>query len=286
MAKQYNQLDRTQERYDEERERYGHPRRRDDFETLRRYGGRPRSSEPEAYGPDYGFSRQRGEAGAEEAESMAGQRSPLGPYAGRGPRHYRRTDERIAEEICDRLMLDTQIDPSEIEIEVAAGEVSLTGTVEDRRAKRRAERLAETVVGVRDVHNRLRIEARESENAGEYTYPGRAPDQSKSTYMADQATGYDPRLDVYQEPENFSEYRPDPTGPYRGRGPKGYQRSSERLAEEINDRLTQHGRVNAENIEVEVNATQVTLKGSVGSPEERRIADDIALSLSGVTQVI
>lgn len=95
-------------------------------------------------------------------------------------------------------------------------------------------------------------------------------------------------LDAYQEPENFSEYRyrPDPTGLFRSRGPKGYQRSSERLADEINDRLTQHGRVNAKNIEVEVNATQVTLKGSVGSPEERRIADKIALSLSEVTQVI
>ncbi len=46
---------------------------------------------------------------------------------------------------------------------VSDGEVTLSGTVDDRWQKRLAERVAETVWGVRDVHNRLRISRHPSE---------------------------------------------------------------------------------------------------------------------------
>ena len=38
-------------------------------------------------------------------------------------------------------------------------EVTLTGTVPDRRTKRLVERVAESVRGVADVHNQLRLKA-------------------------------------------------------------------------------------------------------------------------------
>ncbi len=78
-------------------------------------------------------------------------------YAGRGPRGYQRRDERILEDVCDRLCDDARVDASEIDVRVADGEVILSGTVEDRWQKRLAERVAESVWGVRDVHNQLRI---------------------------------------------------------------------------------------------------------------------------------
>ena len=37
------------------------------------------------------------------------------------------------------------------------GEVTLEGTVETRRQKRLAEALADTVRGIEDIHNRLRL---------------------------------------------------------------------------------------------------------------------------------
>lgn len=81
----------------------------------------------------------------------------LGPNVGRGPKGYRRSDERITEDVCERLTWHGDLDASAIEVHVENGEVTLEGTVESRQAKRIAEDLAESVLGVRDVHNRLYI---------------------------------------------------------------------------------------------------------------------------------
>jgi osmotically-inducible protein OsmY len=99
-------------------------------------------------GPEYGSERYGG-----------GWRSGVsqGPYVGRGPRGYRRSDERIHEDICERMCEDGDLDASDIEITVSSGEVTLRGSVNDRRDKRLAEDLAEQVSGVRDVRNELRV---------------------------------------------------------------------------------------------------------------------------------
>lgn len=80
-----------------------------------------------------------------------------GPHRGRGPQGYRRSDDRIHEEVCDLLEAHGAIDASDIDVKVENGEVTLEGTVSDRRTKRLAEAVAETVRGVEDVHNRLRM---------------------------------------------------------------------------------------------------------------------------------
>lgn len=67
-----------------------------------------------------------------------------GGYYGRGPRGYTRSDERIREDVCDRLCDDPFVDASDMEVNVNNGEVTLTGTIESRDDKRRAEGIAET----------------------------------------------------------------------------------------------------------------------------------------------
>jgi hypothetical protein len=84
-----------------------------------------------------------------------------GEYRGRGPRNYRRSDERIREDVNDRLTDHDFLDASDIEVSVSNGEVTLTGTVNNRYAKRLAEEIAESVSGVTNVENRLRV-SRES----------------------------------------------------------------------------------------------------------------------------
>jgi hypothetical protein len=74
-------------------------------------------------------------------------------------------------------------------------------------------------------------------------------------------------------------------GPHSGRGPQGYQRSDERVREDINERLTHHGQVDAQDIQVEVNNCEVTLKGTVNSRQAKRMAEDIADSVWGVQDV-
>lgn len=80
-----------------------------------------------------------------------------GPHRGKGPAGYQRSDERIRERVCESLTDDDEIDASDIAVTVSRGEVTLSGTVDDRRAKRGAEDCAYSATGVRDVQNRLRV---------------------------------------------------------------------------------------------------------------------------------
>lgn len=77
-------------------------------------------------------------------------------HAGKGPKNYKRSDARIHEDVNDRLMEDPYLDASDIEVDVKDGEVTLNGTVFDRRAKRHAEDLVERISGVGHVQNNLR----------------------------------------------------------------------------------------------------------------------------------
>lgn len=89
-----------------------------------------------------------------------------GQFAGRGPQGYRRSDERILEDIYEALTEDPNIDATSITADVKNGEVTLKGTVTDRQAKRMAEEVAERCSGVKDVQNQIRVR-REEESEGE-----------------------------------------------------------------------------------------------------------------------
>lgn len=78
-------------------------------------------------------------------------------YYGLGPSGYRRADSRVLEYVNDLLTFNNDIDASNIRVDVQQGTVKLAGTVEDRFQKKLAEQLAESVWGVEDVQNELRI---------------------------------------------------------------------------------------------------------------------------------
>jgi len=80
-----------------------------------------------------------------------------GPQTGRGPQGYTRSDDRIKEDVCERLTQHGQLDASGIEVQVNNGEVTLSGSVNDRQAKRMAEDTLDSVSGVKEVHNQLRV---------------------------------------------------------------------------------------------------------------------------------
>jgi len=137
------------------------------------FGGRPVHGRESASG---GWDRPREESrnflertrdelaslfgvGRREDERTAGYRAEPrmeGEYRGRGPRGYRRSDERIREDVNDRLTEDPWLDASDIDVRVQGGEVTLDGRVRTRGDKRRAEDLVEQVLGVGHVQNNLR----------------------------------------------------------------------------------------------------------------------------------
>lgn len=150
-----------------------------------------RAASGAVYGPS-GGGYAEGRQGASSYGSGA-QRSWEGEsYAGRGPKGFRRTDERIRETVSERLEQSDDVDASEIEVAVKEGDVTLTGSVPTRWMKRCAEDCVEALPGVKDVTNQLRVQPRQgkrdsqgtssSSEQGERASSGYASSGTSTTY--------------------------------------------------------------------------------------------------------
>jgi hypothetical protein len=73
-------------------------------------------------------------------------------------------------------------------------------------------------------------------------------------------------------------------GPYRGKGPKGYSRSLDRIREDVCERLADD-RLDASNIDVHLEGTEVVLEGTVETKRDKRRAEDLVENVPGVTDV-
>lgn len=177
-----------------------------DYGTSRynRFGGRG-TEDFGRYGSDYPSSERgymgdydegnRGERGwwdrtSDEVASWFGDEEAArrrrkdmreGGHRGRGPSGYTRSDDRIKEDINDRLTDYDYIDASNINVEVQNGEVTLTGTVETRYEKRMAEDIAEDISGVKNVENRLRVNYSSGYGQDRSSYTGTSQGTSGTT---------------------------------------------------------------------------------------------------------
>lgn len=121
------------------------------------YGGR------QGWADDYDrderdwMSRAGDEVRSWFGDDEAAHRRKLDGHRGKGPKNYRRTDERIEEDVNDRLTDDMMVDATGISVSVSDGEVTLDGTVDSKLAKRGAEDCCDSVAGVQHVQNNLRV---------------------------------------------------------------------------------------------------------------------------------
>lgn len=74
-------------------------------------------------------------------------------------------------------------------------------------------------------------------------------------------------------------------GGCRGLGPRGYQRPDARISEDVHDRLTEDPWLDASEIEVAVNAGEVTLSGRVDCRDAKHHAEWLVEDLAGVRHV-
>jgi osmotically-inducible protein OsmY len=91
-----------------------------------------------------------------------GNPQPREHFHGKGPHGPSRSDERIRVAVNEALYHDRRVDAREVMVEVRNGEVTLTGTVNDREMKQRTEECVWQVHGVRQVNDMLRVEEDES----------------------------------------------------------------------------------------------------------------------------
>ena len=114
----------------------------------------------------------------------------FGEHRGKGPKGYTRSDERIRDDVSDRLTDHGHLNASDIELTVSSGEVTLNGTVTRREDKRRAEDIVEHVAGVKHVQNNLRVkDAAPSDRSGNY---GGATVGSTASQTTNQSSGLGP----------------------------------------------------------------------------------------------
>jgi hypothetical protein len=130
----------------------------------------------EDYDYDYrGHERGRDHRGLGQQLREAGQRAVRSvKRAFRGPKGYKRSDERIREDVNDRLSQQDDLDPTEIEVMVSNSEVTLTGSVQSRQEKFLAEEIADDVSGVTEVHNQLRVRRQQTAPSTTTTEPAGA----------------------------------------------------------------------------------------------------------------
>jgi hypothetical protein len=121
---------------------------------------------------DYDFWGRERHEGYHGAHPSLWQRVK-GAFSGKGPKNYTRSDERIHEDVCEHLTHHPYVDASDIEVTVREGEVTLSGTVDARMAKRAAEEACDHVRGVNDVHNQLRVRPRQEAGTSAGTGPAR-----------------------------------------------------------------------------------------------------------------
>lgn len=74
----------------------------------------------------------------------------------RGPKGFKRSDERILDDLCERIAR-TGIDADGLEVKVENGEVTISGIVASRVDKWRLEVIADDVFGVEEVHDQVRV---------------------------------------------------------------------------------------------------------------------------------
>lgn len=140
--------------------------------------GKGRRQQPPEHGEER-FGGERGEGQYEQdpwrpqgrPDWRSGRRSPAGPAGEEtagpdgqpprryppGPKGYQRSDERLREDISERLLQARHIDSSDVTVAVSAAKVVLEGTVPERRMKHAIEDLVDACPGVQDIDNRIRV---------------------------------------------------------------------------------------------------------------------------------
>jgi osmotically-inducible protein OsmY len=172
---------------DHDSQRGGYPRQQPsgypDYSTPQNtgYGGRsPQSRGYQGQRNDYGYGTQdRGNIDSvldRDWSSYSGNRSEsagsrygnqYGPGRGyqqqqgtrrQGPKGYQRSDDRIREQMVERFM-ESDVELQDVECDVKDGIVSLSGTVKSRHCRHELENIADSVWGVKEVNNNIKIKS-------------------------------------------------------------------------------------------------------------------------------
>jgi osmotically-inducible protein OsmY len=204
-------------------------------------------------------------------------------------------DEQLRRDVLAELEYDPSIDARKIGVAVEDGIVTLTGEVSTFAEKWNAERAVERVEGVRGIVNRIEVKivgdysdtdiAREAADALRWNLmvpPGKLIPKVENGYIT--LTG-EVNYDFQRRAaEKAVRYIPGVKGVINLVTIKPKVEPKE-IKEKIEDALKRMATVDAENVQVEVQGSEIVLRGTVRSWAERHEAEKAAWSAPGVTSV-
>jgi len=167
-----------------------------------------------------------------------------------------RSDTAIKAELKAKLLSDSELSGWKTKLDVNNGIVTMSGTVATEDAKKKAGMLAETVAGVKEIRNDIRVEAaRERTAMGDNMEDmGRDADQKKP-------------------------------GTEQDTKEKGAEMSDDALAKKIEAKYMTEAQLKGSDIQAQVKKGTATLTGTVRSEEQRQMAERIARQTEGVKEV-
>lgn len=116
---------------------------------------------------------------------------------------------------------------------------------------------------------------------------GDRPSFERGMHDYERAYGQPPRDGERHQPTGFGGPRGHeiPRGSHRGKGPKGFEMSDDRVRERVCEALHEDHDVDASDIDVSVSHGEVTLMGTVDDRQSKRMAEDCVLQCAGVRDV-
>lgn len=188
------------ERYNSSSDRFGYPASMNSWKGNDRSAGMSRStgrvgqSNMQSWGAqDYetGMGSQFGS----QSEMGMGARPLSSDYSsdrtekndkgffGKGPKGYKRSDDRIKEDVCETLARNPRVDASDIEVKVEESCVTLSGMVDNKEIKRAAEMAIENLSGVDDVRNEIRVRKMGERGAEDSIHASSSPSASSGSSL-------------------------------------------------------------------------------------------------------
>jgi osmotically-inducible protein OsmY len=207
------------------------------------------------------------------------------------------TDENTQRNVLEELKWDTHVQPNEIGVVVKDGIVTLTGWVDSYLKKPAAEEAAHRVLGVKAVANDIEVhlpgfaERTDADLAAAVLNALRwdaAIPAGKVDVTVSQGW-----VTLKGEVDHYFQKRDAEPAIERISGVRGVsnlltvkpQPVPQDLKSQIQKALVRNAQTDASRITVEVQGSEVVLRGTVSSYAEKKAAEETACSASGVTEV-